>query len=345
MTPNSPVQSAIQSALDGRSLSVEEMSTVAGCLMDGQASEALIASFLTALRAKGESVEELVGAARVMRERVTPISVATRPLLDTCGTGGDRLKTFNISTATAIVASSCGLRVAKHGNRSVSSSSGSADVLEALGVRIDLTADQVASCVEQIGIGFCFAPLLHGAMKHVAPVRRQLGFRTIFNLLGPLTNPAGAEFQLIGAHDPTLAAKMAQALSHLGSRHAIVVCGASSLDEVSLWGETTVFEVRGDVVRSLKWNADSFELPQCHVEALQVESPKQSASTIERILEGEKGPARDIVVANTAAALVACEAMTELPAAARKAEAAIDSGSSLEKLKSLRELSQNMAMG
>ncbi|MCC7421923.1 MAG: anthranilate phosphoribosyltransferase [Planctomycetaceae bacterium] len=335
MTAPDPVLHAVHRALDGHPLSEGEMRAAVSAIMDGQSNEVAIAAFLTALRAKGEVAAELVGAARAMRERATRIPTSRTGLLDTCGTGGDRLHTFNISTAAAIVVAAAGVPVAKHGNRSVSSTSGSADVLESLGVMINLSAIQVGRCVDEIGLGFCFAPLLHGAMRHVGPVRRQLGFRTIFNLLGPLTNPAGAEFQLIGTHDPGMASRMAEALSQLGSGRAIVVCGADGLDEVSLWGETSVFHVEGNRVRSETWTAETLGLPACAVKDLQVNSPQESADRIRHVVANEAGPCRDIVVANAGAALFVCgQAATPLEGA-EKAAAAIAEGRAAQKLRDL----------
>src|SRR5262245_39471627 len=248
---------AIQHCLDrlvtGHDLDVAEAYAAFGNIMDAPASDAEIAALLTALRVKGESVGEIVGAARAMHERATPIHVTHKGLLDTCGTGGDELHTFNISTAAAFVVAACGVKVPKHGNRGVSSTSGSADVLEQLGVNINLPPEAVARCVDELGIGFCFAPLCHKAMKNVAPVRKQLRFRTIFNLLGPLTNPARAEYQLVGTGRKETAHRMARALAELGRRHAYVVCGAEQLDEVSLWGTTTAFEVAGAQVHEHHW--------------------------------------------------------------------------------------------
>ncbi len=221
--------------------------------MRGEADERVLAALLTALRIKGEAVSEIVGAARAMIACATRIPTTRRGLLDTCGTGGDKLHTFNISTAAALVAASSGVPVAKHGNRSVSSSSGSADVLEALGINVRLTPEEVGRCVDDLGIGFCFAPLFHGSMKHAMPVRKVLGFRTLFNLLGPLTNPAGADFQLVGVSTVSAARKVAGALAELGRKRALVVCGAGHLDEVSLWGETTVFRVEGNSLIQEVW--------------------------------------------------------------------------------------------
>ncbi|OYW23119.1 MAG: anthranilate phosphoribosyltransferase, partial [Planctomycetales bacterium 12-60-4] len=277
------LRSAIGSLLDDHPLDAAAMEFAVGSIMDGGCDPLLISAFLTALRCRGESVEQLVGAARAMRKRSLKIPCRQVGLLDTCGTGGDALHTFNISTATAFVAAATGVPVAKHGNRSASSKSGSADVLEALGVRLDLTPEQVAECVDEVGIGFCFAQRIHAAMKHAAPVRQALGFRTLFNLLGPLTNPAQAEFQLLGVGRIPLAELMAGALAQLGANHAIVVCGNGELDEVSLWGPTTVFDVRKGSVKRHEWTAETFGLPECRVADLTVESPTESAAVIRAV--------------------------------------------------------------
>lgn len=324
------IPSAIVRLLDGEDLSAEQMHAAILAIMDGKAGEVEIAALLTALRMKGEAVSEIVGAARAMHERAESIPVAPDGLLDTCGTGGDALSTFNISTAAALVAAAAGVRVAKHGNRSVSSSSGSADVLEALGVNIQLTPERVARCIEELGIGFCFAPLMHGAMKHAAPVRKQLGIRTIFNVLGPLTNPACAEYQLVGVTSINAAEKLALALAQFGRKQAFVVCGNAELDEVSLWGETDVLIVRGSHVESDRWTAESFGLPQCQVEEIQVDSAEASAAVIRGVLATEKGSARNMVLANAAAALLAAERCADLPSAVAMAADAVDSGRAAE---------------
>jgi len=320
------VTNVLEQLIDGNDLSADEMRAAISEIMDGQASEALIAALLTALAIKGESIEEIIGVARAMRDRVTRIECSKQGLLDTCGTGGDESHTFNISTATALVAAAAGVPVAKHGNRSVSSTSGAADVLEELGVNISLSPLEVARCVDEIGIGFCFARLLHGAMKHAAPVRKQLGFRTIFNLVGPLTNPAGAEFQLVGANRIETAHKLAQALARLGSTRSVVVCGNDELDEVALWGETSVFHVADGDVNRETWTPASFGLSTCRVEDLRVDSPRESAALIRGILEGKPGPARDIVVANASAAFFAAGKTTEPMEGAQLAARTIDSG-------------------
>lgn len=324
-------------------LEVGAMRGVIASMMQGHFTEVEIAAFLTALRVKGESVSEIVGAAEVLQELATPILTSRVGLLDTCGTGGDELHTFNISTAAAFVLASMGIPVPKHGNRGVSSTSGSADVLEALGVNIQLSPEQVGRCLNEIGIGFCFAPLFHGAMKHAAPVRKQLRFRTVFNLVGPLINPARAEHQLIGASRPDVAAKLAQALAKLGRRRALVVCGAGHLDEVSLWGETQVFEVAAGGIRERTWSAASFGLPECRPEELRVGSAEQSADVLCSIFAGDSGPCRNIVLANSAAGLLACEMETDLPAGVARAATAIDSGATRRLLDHLIRLTGELA--
>jgi anthranilate phosphoribosyltransferase len=317
---------AVTELLDGRDLSADAMHAAVGAIMDGRSTEVEITALLTALRCRGETVGELVGAARAMRERATPIECRTPNLLDTCGTGGDSLHTFNISTAAALVAAAAGQPVAKHGNRSVSSSTGSADVLEALGVNLQQTPAQIGRCIDEIGIGFCFAPLLHGAMKYAAPVRKQLGFRTVFNMLGPLTNPARATYQVVGACRTAAAEMLAQALHQLGSQRALVVCGNDELDEVSLWGETAVFVVSPAGVQRQNWTAALLGLPECDVASLRVSNASESASLIRRVFAGERGPARDILVANAAAALFAARRADSIQAAIPIAADAIDQG-------------------
>lgn len=333
---HSALEPVLNSIFEEQPVTRSVIETAFGAIMDGQCSEVEVASLLTALRAAGETVDQIAGVASVMRQRATRIPTTRTGLLDTCGTGGDKLHTFNISTATAFVVAAAGVPVAKHGNRGVSSSSGSADVLEALGVNVQLTPEQVGRCIERVGIGFCFAQLLHSAMKHVGPVRKQLGFRTIFNLLGPLTNPAGAEFQLLGANRRHFAAMLAAALHQLGIRRAFVVCGNNELDEVSLWGETAVFDVSSTGVAESVWTASTFGLSECRVDDLRVNGSAESANRIRRLLTGERGPARDIVVANAAAALVVSgHASSPLEGAALAAQA-IDSGRAQQKLEHLQ---------
>ncbi len=324
---NTSLQPLLDKLLAREDCPVSDAQRAFAAVLDGECSPVEMAALLTALRVKGESVEEIAGAAQAMLDRVTIVPTNRVGLLDTCGTGGDGLHTFNISTATAIVAAAAGIPVAKHGNRSVSSTSGSADVLEALGVNVQLTPEQVGQCIEEIGIGFCFAPLLHGAMKHVMPVRRELVFRTIFNLLGPLTNPANADFQLLGAGDRRTAGRLASALALLERASGLVVCGADQIDEVSLWGETAVFEVKEGTVREYSWTAESFGLPECSPDELRVQSAQESAQVIQGIADGSvTGPNRNIVVANAAAALVAANNCSDVSSAVEVASAAVDSG-------------------
>ncbi|WP_010582991.1 anthranilate phosphoribosyltransferase [Schlesneria paludicola] len=327
---------AVNELLEGTPLSAFIMKSAVGAIMDGQCSEIEISSFLTALRCRGESVGELVGAASAMRERATPIVCRSTGLLDTCGTGGDLLHTFNISTAAALVAAAAGQPVAKHGNRGATSTTGSADVLEAMGVNLNLTPNEVGRCIDEVGIGFCFAPLLHGAMKHVIPVRKQLGFRTIFNMLGPLTNPARATYQVIGTTRTAVAELLANALHQLGCQRALVVCGNNELDEVSLWGETVVFEVSPAGVLHQVWRADLLGLPECRVEALRVNNAAESAEIIRRVFAGEPGPARDMVIANAAAGLLAANRANSIQTAIPIARETIDSGAVSELCETLR---------
>jgi anthranilate phosphoribosyltransferase len=334
------IHNAIAILLRASSLTENEMHAAALQVMDGNASSVGLGMLLTGLKLKGETVDEIVGAARAMRERVTAIKSNRTGLLDTCGTGGDQSQTFNISTATALVTAACGVPVAKHSNRSFSSLSGSADVLEALGVSVDLTPDRVARCIDEIGVGFCFAPLVHGAMQHAAPVRRELGYRTIFNLLGPLTNPAAAEFQLLGAGRNALAEKLAGAAARLGTRRTLVVCGNDELDEVSLWGRTKIFRVERGAIETSEWSAERLGLEECRVADLSVHSAAESAERIRRLLAAEKGPARDIVLANTAAALVAAGHSGEPREAGKMGAAAIDSGAASEVLRRLVEFTK-----
>ena len=302
MTP----QEALARVIEHREIFREEMLPLMRSVMSGEVSPVLIAAIVTGLRVKKETIGEIAAAAEVMREFATKVPVPDQPhLIDTCGTGGDAMHSFNISTAAMFAAAAAGAKVAKHGGRSVSSKSGSADVLEALGADINLKPEQVARSIAEVGVGFMFAPNHHGAMKHAAPVRRELGVKTIFNILGPLTNPAGAQFQLIGANRIENAAKLAGALAQLDPKKALVVCGNNELDEVSLWGETTVFVVQRRQVSQLTWTAASFGLPPCSVDDLRVQSPAESADVIRGVLSGRRGPAREIVLANAAAALVA----------------------------------------
>ena len=294
---------SIERVRSGQNLSMHEMESVMDRIMAGLCDEDQIAALLTALHEKGETVEEVAGAAAAMRRQMTPIRSRHPGLLDTCGTGGDGSKTFNISTAAALVAAAAGVPVAKHGNRGMTSRSGSADALAALGVNIDADATCVESCLDELGICFCFAPLLHKAMKHVSPVRKRLGTPTVFNILGPLVNPASAPFQLLGVGHAALQPLMAQALLLLGTRRAVIVHAAHGLDEVSLAGPTHVIETSGGTLRHFDWMPDDFGLDPAGLESMLVSGPQESAKMIRDILDNRPGPPRDIVVANAAAAL------------------------------------------
>jgi anthranilate phosphoribosyltransferase len=331
---------ATNKALSGKNLSRDEAEAVMEIVLSGGASDAQIVSLLTALRTKGETVDELVGFATSMRRHAAPVfpngrAEAEEMLVDTCGTGGDASGTFNISTATAFVVAGAGVRVAKHGNRSISSRCGSADVLEALGIAIDASGLHAGEAIMRIGIGFLFAPAMHAAMKHAMPARRQIGGHTVFNLLGPLTNPAGALAQVVGVFDPAWAERLARALGELGIRRAFVVHGADGLDEISLAGESYVAELRDRTVRNYFVAPEDFGLQRASLEAVAGGDAEYNAGIIRRILEGEKGPQRDVVLANAAAALVAAERAADFQEGARLAAAAIDSGAARTKLHDL----------
>ncbi len=320
-------------------------------ILSGRARESQIAGLLTALRMKGETVDELVGFATAMRRHATPIFPPSHPradevLVDTCGTGGDASGTFNVSTAAAFVVAGAGVRVAKHGNRSISSRCGSADVLEQLGVRIDLPPERVAQSINEVGIGFLFAPALHAATRHAMPVRRELKFRTVFNLLGPLTNPANASAQVVGVYGSGLTELVARALGELGVRRAFVVHGAEGLDEISLVGETAVAELRDAVVRSYTVTPEDFGLRRAPLEAIRGGDAKQNAEIIHKILGRsmlyrEHGPHRDIVLANSAAALVAAGRAADFLEGIRLAAQSIDSGAARDRLEALVAFSQS----
>ncbi|MEZ6122557.1 MAG: anthranilate phosphoribosyltransferase [Planctomycetaceae bacterium] len=337
---HSTLQPAFDQLVAGHDLSADAVRNCIGAIMDGACDPVEIAAWLTAMTCKGPAAIEIVGAAQAMRERAARIATRRRPLLDTCGTGGDRLHTFNISTATALVAAACGVNVAKHGNRSVSSNSGSADVLEALGVNIQLTPEQAGRCLDEIGITFCFAPLVHGAMKHAAPIRKTLGVPTIFNLLGPLTNPAGADYQLLGASSNERARLLASALSVLGCRKALVVCGNNELDEVCLWGPTLAFEIAVGRIQEIIWHPSDFGLKECTAAELRIKSSAESAAVIRRVLEGEDSAASRIVIANAAAALLAAEKSTSLEDAVRMVRLTLTDGIAAARLNDLIEWTQ-----
>ncbi len=335
------IQKSIERAEAGDHLSMDEMSTVMDQVMQGQCSEAEIAKLLTALHRKGETVDEVAGAASALRRHMTPIRSSREGLLDTCGTGGDRSGTFNISTAAALVTAAAGVPVAKHGNRGITSKSGSADVLATLGVNIDADIPTVERCLDELGICFCFAPLMHPSMKHVAAVRRRLDTPTIFNLLGPLCNPAGAPYQLLGVGRSDLRGCLSAALLRLGTRRSAVVCGRDGLDEVTLNGTTDVSVVANDRIEELAWQPSEFGLADTTLESLLVDGPVASAAVIQEILSGTLGAPRDIVVLNAAAALWTAQQCSDLAAGAERAAAAIDSGAARHLLKQLAKVSRS----
>ncbi len=333
------IREAIGEVVSGRSLSMEQASAVMRQMMQGEATSAQLAAFLTALRLKGEATEEIAGMATVMREFSLKVNVEGM-LVDSVGTGGDGHNTFNISTAAAFVAAGAGLKVAKHGNRAASSRCGAADVLEALGVRIDLPPEGVERCINQGGIGFMFAPAFHPSMRHAAPVRREIGIRTVFNILGPLTNPAGAQSQLIGVAFPELGERMAEVMRLLNTRHSLVVHGEGGLDEIAPTGKTSVWEVKdGQVVH---WTLDVSEpgLPNAPLEAIRGGDREENAEAMRRLLRGEPGPVRDVVLLNSAGVLLAADAVADFRTGVEMAAHSIDSGAAHAKLEALIELSQ-----
>jgi len=323
-------------------LGASQMEQAIVWMLAGRVGDDEIGRLLLALRSKGESVSELVGAALGMRLMMTPIRTKQTGLLDTCGTGGDGGRTFNISTATAIVAAAAGAPTAKHGNRRITSATGSADVLSALGVAIEAEREQVEQCLDSVGLCFCFAPMLHPAMKHVAAVRRQLAVPTLFNYLGPLCNPAGAQYQVIGTGNEPLQTKLAAALVQLPVQSAIVVRGEDGMDEVSLAAETQVLHVQHGMTTQMRWSPKSFGLQPILNEDLVVDGPESSAQVIRGILAGNRGPARDIVLANVAAALWVCEKTHSLIDGVARAAFAIDSGAAIAKLQGLIDFSQTV---
>lgn len=329
------IQEAIQKLVEGRDIGGDGAREVMEQIMSGQATDAQIGAFLIALRLKGETVDEIAGCARVMREKATPVVTKRTDLVDTCGTGGDGSGTFNISTAVAFVAAGAGLGVAKHGNRAMSSQCGSADVLAELGVNIEISPQKVGQCIDEAGIGFLFAPALHGAMKHAIGPRREIGTRTVFNVLGPLTNPAGAKCQLIGVYAPELTDKIAGVLGELGSQRAFVVHGFDGLDEITLTGPTRVSELRDGQVQTRDINPADFGLAVVDAAALKGGDAAANARILRAVLDGKEGPALDIVLINAAAALVAGGVAENLEEGLEKARATVADGAArgaLEKL-------------
>ena len=335
------IKEAIEKAVSGHSLSLEEAAAVMREIMDGEATPAQLGAFLTALRLKGETAQEIAGMANVMREKALKVQV-DGTLVDTAGTGGDGKGSFNISTAAAFVAAASGLKVAKHGNRAASGSCGSADVLEALGVKIDLGPEGVKRCIEEVGFGFMFAPAFHPAMRYAAPVRREIGIRTVFNILGPLTNPAGAQCQLLGIADSSLGAVMAEALKLTGSQHSLVVHGQDGLDEFTLGANTQVWEVRDGSINSYTVSPEELDMPRVSVEELKGGDQEQNARILRRLFQGEQGPVRDVVLLNSAAVLMIGGKASALRDGIGLARDAIDSGQALNVVDALVELSQQL---
>lgn len=323
----------------GEDLTAGEMTAAMGAIMSGERPNGEIGLFLTSLAAKGETADEVAGAARAMREHMTPIRSRYEVLLDTCGTGGGGSNLFNVSTTAALVIAAAGVPVAKHGNRSITSRSGSADLLAELGVNIAASVAQVERCLDELGICFCFAPLMHPAMKHVSAVRKELGIRTIFNVLGPLSNPARASHQLLGAGLPDLRPLLATALRLLGIERALVVSGEDGLGEMTIAGRTNVTDVSHGDEQELSYRPEDFGLTAAPLDTLRIDGPAASAAIVQRVLAGEAGPARDIIVLNAAAGLITVDRALQPIEAAQRAAAAIDSGAAAELLKKLTALS------
>ena len=334
------IQQALERLLSGQNLGGDEMVEVMRIVMTGEATPAQIGAFLVALRMKGETVDEVAAAASVMRELAESVSLGAQPCIDIVGTGGDSTGTFNISTCSSIVAASAGARVAKHGNRSVSSKSGAADLLEEAGVNINLSPDQVAQCVEKLNLGFMFAPMHHSAMKHAIGPRRELAVRTVFNLLGPLTNPAGARSQLLGVYDAQWVKPMAEVLAKLGSDHVIVVHGHDGMDEISISGPTSVAELKAGTVKQYTIDPSQFGLQTSPLSHITVGSASESLQMIKGVLGKQAGAARDIVLLNAGAALCVAGVASSIDEGVKLAMAAIDSGAAEQKLQQLVALSQ-----
>jgi len=330
------IKEAIAKAVAGTSLSEAEAESVMREIMEGEATDAQIAAYITALRMKGETVEEITGSARVMREKATHVKLAAPFQVDTCGTGGDLSQTFNISTTVAFVVAGGGVSVAKHGNRSVSSKSGSADVLQALGVNIEMPVQRVEECLAEVGIAFLFAPMMHQAMKFSIGPRREIGIRTIFNLLGPLTNPAGVKAQIMGVYAADLTGLLARALGNLGAERAFVVHGMDGLDEITITDRTKVSELRSGTVNDYFIHPSDLDLPAGRREDLRGGDAKENAAITIEVLQGKAGPRRDIVLLNAAAGLTAAGKAEDLRDGIRLAGESIDSGAAMQKLEELK---------
>ena len=334
------IQRALGRLLEWKDLSREEAREVMSEVMRGEATPGQIGGFLVALRLKGETADEITGCAEAMREHVLPVRPQRDDLVDTAGTGGDAAQTLNISTAAALVAAAAGAAVAKHGNRAVSSASGSADVLEALGFRLELEPERIAASIDELGFGFMFAPTHHPAMRHAAPVRRELAARTVFNVLGPLTNPAGARAQVVGVYSPELVRTIAEVLAQLGARRAFVVHGAGGIDELSPAGPNAVCEVRDGSVVERRIDPLELGVPRCRPEALRGGSPAENARAIRHIFAGGDGGRRDAILLNAGGAIAAAGHAEDLREGLEQARAAVDSGAALERLDALAAYSR-----
>lgn len=335
------IQQAIGKVVDGNSLTGDEMVQTMRKIMSGECTDAQIGGLLVALRAKGETVEEVAAAAQVMRELASGVTCDTNELMDIVGTGGDGVSTFNVSTCSALVAAAAGIKVAKHGNRAVSSSSGAADVLEAAGVNIDLNAEQVAACVNKVGLGFMFAPKHHGAMRHAIGPRKDLGMRTIFNVLGPLTNPASAPRQLMGVYAEHLVVPMAEVLGKLGSERAMVVHAEDGMDEISVGSSTQVAELKDGKVTSSVIDPSMFSMSLSDTSQIKVDSAAESLEMVRSVLNNQQGPARDIVALNSGAAIYIAGIADTHKQGVEKALSIIASGDALNKLNDLVACSNN----
>lgn len=336
------MQAAIRAITERRDLSHAEMTDVMRLIMTGQATPAQIGGFLIGMRMKGETVDELTAAAQVMRELAARVEFGGEHLVDIVGTGGDGSSTFNISTASTFVVAAAGGRVAKHGNRAVSSKSGSADLLEAAGVKLDLQPEQVRKCIDGIGVGFMFAPMHHSAMKHAIGPRKEMGVRTLFNLLGPLTNPAGAQHQVLGVFSRDWVEPIAEVLKQLGSAHALVVHSEDGMDEISIAAPTYVAELKAGTIRSYRIAPEDFGLARGDLAALKVADAQESLAIIRDVLAGRPGPARDIVVLNAGAAIYAADLVDSLAAGVARAAEVIDSGAARDKLAALVQISNSV---
>jgi anthranilate phosphoribosyltransferase len=328
--------------VSGQDLSSGEAESAMRSIMSGEATSAQIAAFLVALRMKGETTDEIAAATRVMRSLMTPVELPTEHLTDLVGTGGDHASTFNVSTAASFVAAVGGARMAKHGNRSVSSKSGSADLLEAAGARLDLGPDAVRRCVDELGFGFMFAPMHHGAMKYAAPVRRELGLRTLFNLLGPLTNPAHAPHQVLGVFDRRWLESLARVLGDLGSKHVLAVHALDGLDELSIAAPSQIAELKDGKIRVYSIAPEDFGIARASIDAMRVDSPSESLAIIERVLGGETGAASDFVALNAGAALYAADRADSLADGVAAAQQILKTGAALERMRQYAELTQTL---